>query len=126
MSDLISTLPQRFLDEFEAEIKGRIPEEKVQAELRQQKIARVMNAVGSVHIPEIGQKIAQIDARLYHRMRLSMADSADDTDWLDAVLADNKHLRAPGYRPPQLSTRHGVTFNGGKPIGAGPHSEKYS
>jgi hypothetical protein len=125
MTDLITHVPEGFLQEFEAEILGRIPEEKVQAELRQQKIARVMNAVGSVHIPEIGQKIAQIDARLYHRMRLSFADSPDDTDWLDAVLADNKSLRAPGYDAPQKSTRHGITFTNGKPIGAGPHSERY-
>lgn len=120
MSDLITSLPESFLAEFEAEIVGRIPEEKVQAELRQQKIARVMNAVGSVHIPEIGQKIATIDARLYFRAQAAMAKSPDDTDWLDDLLADNPSLCAPGFTPKKRGARHGITYINGQAVGKGP------
>lgn len=123
--ELITGVPDGFLREFEAEILGRVPEEKIKCQLRQEKIARVMHAAGSVMMESLGQKIATIDARLYHRMRLAHAQSADDTDWIDDMLSDNPMLCAPGYRPPKKATRHGITFVKGKPIGAGPHSENY-
>jgi hypothetical protein len=120
MSDLISTLPQGFLDEFEAEIKGRIPEEKVQAELRQQKIARVMNAVGSVHIPEIGQKIAQIDARLVPSGCGLDGELGGRYGLARCGISGQQTSAPPASRPPKKrGARHGITFNGGKPIGAG-------
>ncbi len=124
--ELIAGVPDSFLREFEAEILGRVPEEKIKCQLRQEKIARVMHAAGSVMMESLGQKIATIDARLYHRLRLAYAQSPDDTDWIDDMLADEKMLCAPGYRPPKKATRHGITFVNGKPIGYGPHSEKYA
>lgn len=116
MADLITNLPQQFLDEFEDEILGRIPEEKVKAQLRQEKIARVMQAAGSVKLSELGQKIAQIDSRLYFRMRQECAASPDDTDWIDDMLRDNAELCAPGYKPKASLFRHGKTFLDGKPV----------
>lgn len=122
MPDLIEAIPQSFLDEFEAEIKGRIPQEKIQAELRQQGIARVMAAAGSVYIPEVGQKIAEIDGRLYFRM---LNEAGGDQAAIFDYLKDNPSLCAPGFKPGRKGTRHGITFVNGRPTGVGPHSEKY-
>ncbi len=114
--ELITGVPDSFLREFEAEILGRVPEEKIKCQLRQEKIARVMHAAGSVMMESLGQKIATIDARLYHRMRLDYAASADDTDWIDDMLLSNPMLCAPGYHPPQKGTQKGLTFVNGKPV----------
>lgn len=111
--DLITTLPQSYLDEFEAEILGRIPEEKVQVQLRQVENARIMQAVGSCKIEGLGQKMTEMDARLYFRL---LHESGGGEGWLQEYLADNPELCAPGYRPKADPRRHGKTFVGGKPI----------
>ena len=126
MADLITALPQQFLDEFEADILGRVPQEKIRIQLKQEKTARIMAAAGSVQLKEgLGQLITKMDARLYHRLRLAHAQSADDTDWIDDVLKDNPMLCAPGYKPRRKGDyRHGITYIGGTPVGEGPHSER--
>lgn len=112
--ELISGLPAGFLREFEQEILGRIPEEKIQAQLRQEKIARVMHQVGSVQMETLGQKIAVIDPRLFFRMQ---QECGHHEGWLDDLLADNPVLCAPGYKPKRKhDLRHSKTFLGGKPI----------
>lgn len=122
--DVIGAVDPEFVREFSDHILGTIPEEKVKCELRQLRNARVMQAAGSVCIEDLGQKIASIDPRLYFRMLHDFAASPDDTDFIDDMLRANPALRAPGYRPPQKGTQQGITYIGGVPVGAGPHSEK--
>jgi hypothetical protein len=114
MSEILTEIPQDFLNEFQDHILGTIPEEKVQVELRQVGIARVMQAVGPEKIEGLGQKIAEIDARLYFRL---LHDANDPTGgWIKEYLADNPNLCAPGYKPRGHSLRHGKTFLNGKPV----------
>jgi hypothetical protein len=116
--ELITGLPQQFLDEFEAEIRGRVPAEKVKAQLRQEKIGRIMKQVGSTQIDTLGQRIAVIDRRLYFR---AMQAFGHHEGWLEDLLKDNKFLCAPGYNPGRKADlRHGITFVGGVPTGQGP------
>lgn len=111
--ELITELPAGFVGEFADEILGTIPEEKVQCALRQVQIAKVVHAMGSVSIPGIGQKVATIDSRLWHRM---FQESGKDPDFIYGYLADNPQLCAPGYRPKGQSLRHSKTFVDGKPV----------
>ena len=112
--DLITGLPQSFMDEFEAEIRGRVPAEKVAAQLRQEKLARISRQAGSTIIDTLGQKVASIDPRLYFRM---LAQHGHHENWLDDFLADNVELCCPGYNPKRKGDlRHGKTFVGGKPV----------
>lgn len=113
MQDIITSIPQSFLDEFEAEIRGRVPQEKIDAEMRQLNIAKGMQAQGSTHIPEIGQLVAKVDGRLYFRL---LAEAGGDPNFIDDFLADNPMLCAPGYRPKQNGTRRGLSFQNGKPL----------
>lgn len=112
--ELITGLPQQFLDEFEAEIRGRVPAEKVAAQLRQEKLARISRQAGSTIIDTLGQKVASIDPRLYFRM---LAQHGEHENWIDDLLADNPELCCPGYNPKRKGDlRHGKTFVGGKPV----------
>lgn len=117
MSELITSLPPEFVNEFQDHLLGQIPEEKAQCELRQARNARIMQQAGSVCIDGIGQKIAEIDARLYFRM-LHEAGGPQNTDWIHDFLADNPQLCAPGYKPrrAKVDLRHSKSFQGGKPI----------
>lgn len=112
---LVTEVPQEFLNEFQDHILGTIPEEKVQVELRQQRNARVMAALGPECVEGLGQKVAEIDARLYFRM---MHSFGGHEGWLEDLLADNPQLCAPGYRPRRRKhdLRHSRTFSGGKPV----------
>ena len=112
-SDVITSLPQDFLKDLAAELSGRIPQEKIEADLRQARNARVMQELGSERIEGVGQKIAEIDPRLYFRM-LHTFGHVDN--WLDDLLADNPQLCAPGYKPRQNSLRHSKSFIGGSPV----------
>ena len=89
------------------------PQEKIDADLRQARNARVMQELGSERIEGVGQKIAEIDPRLYFRM-LHTFGHVDN--WLDDLLADNPQLCAPGYKPRQNSLRHSKSFIGGSPV----------
>jgi hypothetical protein len=111
--EIITDIPQDFIDDFRDEILGTIPEEKVQCELRQVKIARVMQAVGSIQVPGLGQQKAVIDGRLFHRLHQAYGQHEG---WLDDFLADNPHMCSPGYKPKQRGIRHGKTFIDGKPV----------
>ena len=115
MSEILTSIPQSFLEEFEREITGQLPQEKVQVELRQQQLARIMAATGSVKMDGLGQQAARIDARLYFRLR-QQHGCAPDHEWLPDYLADNRYLCSKGYRPKQNSVRHGQTFIAGKPV----------
>lgn len=123
--ELVTGLSQSFMDEFEAEIRGRVPQEKIDAQLRMEKNARIMKQAGSINIPTLGQKIATIPARLYFRWMADQGqnDYSSDESILD-LLKDNPMLCAPGFTPGRKSdTRHGVTFIGGKPVGKGPQTK---
>ncbi len=117
MSELITSFPDGFVEEYFDEIVGRIPEEKAQVELRQQANARIMQAVGSVKVEGLGQRIAEIDSRLYFRLQ---AEANDPTgEFVHAYLRDNPELCAPGYKPRAAKgadLRHGFTFMNGKPV----------
>lgn len=114
LSEIVTELPQSFLDEFENDVRGRVPQEKVQVELRQQQNARIMAHTGSLYVPGLGQKVAEIDPRLYFRMQ---NEFGHHEGWLKDFLADNPSLCAPGYRPQRKGDlRHGKTFVGGKPV----------
>jgi hypothetical protein len=112
-NEVITSLPEQFLREFESEVLGRVPQEKIEAGLRQAKLARIMKQAGSSYIPGVGQKIAEIDARLYFRM---MQSFGHEENWLKDMLADNPELCAPGYRPKNNGLRHSKTFVNGKPV----------
>jgi hypothetical protein len=114
LPEIVTELPQSFLDEFENDVKGRVPEEKVQVELRQQMSARIMAQTGSLKIEGLGQRVASIDPRLYFRMQ---SEFGQHEGWLKDFLADNPELCAPGYRPKRKGDlRHAKTFVGGKPV----------
>lgn len=116
--DVITGLPQEFLDSFEAEIRGRVPAEKVKAQLQMEKNARIMRQAGSTTIDTLGQKIATIPARTYFRMLHDMGQrDAGSDEWLMDMLADNPILCAPGFKAGRKhDLRHGKSFVGGKPI----------
>jgi hypothetical protein len=113
---MVTEFSEQFLREYEAEILGRVPKEKVEQQLRMEKNARIMAQAGSVMMEGLGQKIAQIPARIYFRMLHSMGKHEEN--WLDDLLRDNPVLCAPGYYPKRRKSdfRHGKTFVGGKPI----------
>lgn len=111
--ELVTELPEGFAREFEHEVLGRIPEEKVQVGIRQARLARIMKQAGSQWVPGLGQKVAEIDARLYFRMLHSFGH---EENWLQDFLCDNPELCAPGYRPHTNALRHGKSFVNGKPV----------
>lgn len=111
--EIITQLPEQFMREFEAELTGRIPAEKVKVHLKQEQAARVSRIAGSVAIEGVGQKIASIDPRLYFRM---LQDHRDHEGWLHDFLADNPELCCPGYKPKQNGLRHGHTYLNGQPV----------
>ena len=110
---VITTLPPGFVEEFADEILGTIPQEKVQVQLRQEKIARVMKQAGPRHIEDMGQRVAVIDRRLYFRL---MQQFGPTDEWLNDFLVDNPMMCAPGYRPKQNGLRHGTTFINGESV----------
>lgn len=115
--EIVTSVPQDFLKEFEAEILGQIPEEKVKADLRQAEIGRQMKREGSVRMNGLGQKVAEIDPRLYFRMRHDFGKNYEESEWLKDFLASNPQLCAPGYRPRRKSDlRHSFTMVGGTPV----------
>ena len=113
MSEIITSLPQSFINEFWDDVIGRVPEEKVKAELRQVENQRIMQAVGSARIEGVGQKIAEIDGRLYFRMLQAFGHHEG---WLHDLLADNPQLCAPGYKPKKKGLGQSKTFLNGKPL----------
>lgn len=113
-------LPGSWIDDVDRVLKGAIPEERVQCALRQAQIARSLKF--SERIQGVGQRVAEIDPRLYMRMLHAFGGHEG---WLKDLQADNPFLRAPGtkFHKRKGDFRHGITFLGGKPVGHGPHSE---
>lgn len=121
-SGIITGFDQKALDEIERYVQGRVPQEKIDAELRMEKTARIMAQAGSVNIPTLGQKIATIPRRTYFRMLedFGQGDASSD-EWLLDCLADDPRLCAPGFRPKRKGDlRHAITFVNGTPVGKGP------
>ena len=115
--EIITSVPEDFMREFEKEILGQIPEEKVQADLRQAKIAKQMGVRGSRSIEGIGQHVAEIDRRLFFRLQNAYSKNYDQKEWLTDFLADNKQLCCPGYNPKRKNDlRHSMTFVNGAPV----------
>lgn len=115
MSEILTDIPRSFIEEFEDHIQGTLPEEKVQVELRQQQLARIMAATGSMQMEGLGQVAGRIDGRLYHRW-LDKMGKAPPHEWVFDLLADNPMCRAKGYKPKADPTRHGHTFFRGESI----------
>ncbi len=116
---IITNLPQRVYDEVEAWVKGRVPQEKIDADLAMARNARIMQKAGSINIPTLGQKIATIPARTYFRMLADMGQGdASSDEWILDALADNPALCAPGFKPKRKGDlRHSVTFVNGQATG---------
>lgn len=121
-SGIVTNLPQSYLDEIEDWVLGRVPQEKIDADLAMARNARIMAKAGSINIPTLGQKIATIPRRLYHRMLHDMGQGdASSDEWLLDCLADDPRLCAPGFSPKRKGDlRHGITFVNGEAIGKGP------
>jgi len=111
---IITDLPTEFMSEFRDELEGRIPEEKVKVQLRQEQAARIAKQAGSLAVEGLGQKVATIDARLYFRMLHDHRDHGQG--WLNDFLADNPELCCPGYKPKRNIYRHGKTFINGQAV----------
>lgn len=121
-SEVITGLPDNFVREFEAEILGRVPEEKVKAQLKMERNARIMAKAGSIAIPTLGQKIATIPARLYFRWMqdAGQGDYSSDESIID-LLRDNPALCAPGFTPKRAGDwRHSHTFINGESVSRTP------
>jgi hypothetical protein len=116
MSEIITELPESFLREFEQEVMGTIPDEKVQADLRQAEIGRVLINEGAQQIEGVGQKLGTIDARIWHRWHQMHPGCWDDKQFRDEFFSDNPKCRAPGWTPKQSKLRHGITFIGGESV----------
>lgn len=90
---------QDVLQRLDKELRGGIAEEKVQAMLRQARLARIMREAGSVSIPGIGQLKAKIDARLYFRWVQEYGPKIwSDDDFFRTMARDNPQILAPGYK----------------------------
>ena len=114
--EIITALPKEFIRKFWRELEGKIPEEKVQAHLRQTKLAREMGVMGSTKMEGLGQMAAKIDSRLFFRLQQQHGNAVHE--WMPEYLADNPHLLAKGYRPKANATRHGFTFINGQSVSA--------
>lgn len=118
-SGIVTNLPQSYLDEIEDWVLGRVPQEKIDADLAMARNYRIMQKAGSVNIPTLGQKIATIPRRLYFRMAADMGQNDFSSDeWLLDMLESNRQLCAPGFNPKRRGDlRHSATFIAGKPVG---------
>jgi hypothetical protein len=115
--EIITHVPESFMKEFEAELMGQIPAEKVAVDLRQAEIGRVMQKQGSRRIEGLGQRVAEIDPRLYFRLRKQYGENYEEGEWITDFLRDNPSMCAPGYKPGRKSDlRHSMTFVNGSPV----------
>lgn len=104
---IVPSVPPEFVRHFWREIEGRIPEEKVKADLNQKMLARVMVNQGSTQIDGLGQMAARIDRRLFFRLQGEHGNAVHE--WLPEFLKDNPDMCAKGYRPKVNAARHGLT-----------------
>lgn len=104
---IVTDVPKDFVRQWWKHIDGSIPEEKVQVELNQQMLARVMATQGSTQVEGLGQQAARINARLFFRLQQQHGNQVHE--WLPEYLKDNPHLCAKGYRPKADPRRKGLT-----------------
>lgn len=104
---IVPSVPPEFVRHFWREIEGKIPEEKVKADLNQKMLARVMVNQGSTQIDGLGQMAARIDRRLFFRLQGEHGNAVHE--WLPEFLKDNPDMCAKGYRPKANAARHGLT-----------------
>lgn len=109
-----------FAAHLERKVRGSLPEEKFQAKVHQLRIARELQAEGSVTSNVTGQKLGSVDARVYHRWNQEWPGCWHIPEFVQSFLADNPQCRAPGWKPRQYATRRGVTYVGGTPVS--PHT----
>lgn len=104
---IVPSVPPEFVRHFWREIEGKIPEEKVKADLNQKMLARVMVNQGSTQIDGLGQMAARINSRLFFRLQQQHGNAVHE--WLPEYLKDNPDMCAKGYRPKANAARHGLT-----------------
>ena len=116
--DIVTDVPESFLREFEAEILGQIPAEKIKADLDEAKTKRHLVSEGAVAIEGIGQKLGEIPARTYFRwLQQEGAECWQNREFVHEWFRDNPRLKSDGWTPVAAKgLRHGKTFVGGKPI----------
>jgi hypothetical protein len=109
-----------FARHLESKVRGSLPSEKADAAARQLKIARELQAEGSVVSNVTGQKLGSVDARVYHRWNQEFPGCWRDKKFVDWFLWKNPQCRSRGWRPVHRSFETGVSFSAGKPVS--PHS----
>lgn len=114
---IITELPRSFMQEFAQEVLGTVPAEKVQAQLREVHIGRVLAAEGSLRtVQGLGQKIGTIPARVFYRWQQEHPGCWEDDAFVQEFFKDNEKLRAKGWTPRANPARHGKTMINGKPV----------
>ena len=99
-----------------------LPAERRQMEKDMAATARMLQDTGSLATKEgLGQRVASIPARIYHRWAQLYPGCWKDKQFTDEFLYDNPQCCAPGYKPRPSQVRHGFTFTGGAAI---YHSQK--
>lgn len=114
--EIVTKLPDNVLREFYDEVAATIPQEKVQQGIELAKTAKVLRDEGSTRMDGLGQKVASVPARIYHRWNQMLPGCWNDRSFVMAFLQDNPECAAPGFWPKYNTLRHGKTFVGGKPV----------
>lgn len=116
MSEIITELTPEFLREFEAEVLGAVPAEKVKADLKQAEIGRVLAAEGALAVEGLGQKLGEVDSRTFFRWAQENPGCWQDPAFVREFFKDNPQCRSPGWKPTASSLRHSVSFVGGQSV----------
>src|SRR5579864_6552576 len=98
-------------------VRANLPAERKQMEADMAATGRMLQATGSLALKEgIGQRVASIPARIYHRWNQLYPGCWRDKEFTDEFLYDNPQCCAPGYKPRPKQLRNGFTFVGGAAI----------
>ena len=117
--DIVTDVPESFLREFEAEILGQIPAEKVKADLDGAKTKQFLVNEGAVAIEGLGQKLGEIPARTYFRWLQDKPGCWQDREFTHEFFKDNGRLKSDGWTPVAAKgLRHGFTYVNGEPVRA--------
>lgn len=114
--EIVTHLPESFLREFEAEVLGQIPAEKVKADLDSVAIKKVLINEGATCVEGLGQKLGEIPARVYFRWLQEQQGCWQDKGFVNEFFKDNPQLKADGWTPKTNAARHGMTYVGGEAI----------
>lgn len=112
VDDLITEIPQSFLDEFENEVLGTIPQEKAQADLRAASIGKMLLDDGPLVVEGLGQKLGEVDARTWFRWNSEFPGCWQNREFVHEFFKDNPQYRAPGWTPKTNPHRHGIRIGG--------------